>query len=121
MRRSVTDEGTEQLIRDTVNLRISIALIDGLGLQARTIFSDGVVPIGLVIFSLILGIFEPAMRVGFIGVGIIVSTASLYTSHRKLEKAEIERSKSRKACLKDIAERRKELPRELEFLADLDE
>jgi hypothetical protein len=121
MPRRIIDEGTEQLIRDTVKRRASIALIEGLNIQAGTIFSDMASLIVLISVILIFGRFVPAIRIGFLGLAIIISTVSLYMYHRKLEKAEIDRSKSREACLKEIAETRKELPRELEFLTDLDD
>ena len=103
-----------EVVEAIVRRRISIAAMDGQDWESSKIVDDVVSAAVMLIVILIFGFAVPGIRI----VVIIVSIVSLYMYHRKVERMTADRSKRREVCLKEIAETRKKLPRELEFLSD---
>jgi hypothetical protein len=98
--------------------RVWIAYMEGQDGGSHKVLEDMTVPCVFSTLVLILSLFAPGVRFGFVGVAIIVSTLSLYYFHRSIEKSKDEHSKNREALYDDIAEMEKKVPSGLEFLAD---
>jgi hypothetical protein len=107
-----------RVVEAIVKRRVLIAHMDGQDWESRSIYSDVMSASVFLTFYLIMGLVFSSMRLGMLILVIIVSIVSIYFYNRRQERAIEKRAKQREELHKQIAKTRKEVPGELQFLAD---